>query len=115
MRSLIAIALLASLNTPGAAGAQSRFNLSLTPSLPAGHDQGPPRSRQFAMPAVDHVARDGTVGLRRGVVAGIEVGPSATFGLGIFEGAPKRRLGAADPTRPERKSKRAAIGFSLKF
>lgn len=67
------------------------------------------------MPVIDYVVPDGRLALRRGIVAGVDVSANASFGLGIFEGAPKRRIGAADPARPERRSKRAAVGFSLKF
>lgn len=67
------------------------------------------------MPVIDYVAPDGRIALRRGIVAGVDFSPSMSFGVGLFEGAAKRRPGAADPARPERRSKRAAVGFSLKF
>jgi len=115
LRSIAAIALLFALVAPGAASAQPRFNFSFTPSAPNVEPQAAARRQQFAMPVIDYVAPDGSIPRRRGVVVGMEVGPQAMFGLGIFEGAPKRRIGAADPTRPERRSRRAAVGFSLKF
>lgn len=107
--------LLLALVAPGVASAQSGFSLSLTPSVPPGKPQLLPPSRRLAMPVLDYVAPNGSIALRRGVVAGVDVSPNATFGLGIFDGAPKRRLGAADPAKPERTSKRAAVGLSLKF
>ena len=99
---------------PAPAAAQS-LNLSLNSrgTAPPGAIAAPPR--RLNMPVIDYVAPDGQLSLRRGMVAGIDVAPSMTFGLGFFEGAPKRRPGAPDPAKPERASKRAAVGFSLKF
>lgn len=114
MRSIFAIAVLVALLTPVAAGAQARFDLGITGSAPT--DAAPaPQSPKFAMPVVNHVGPDGSIATRRGVIAGVEVGPKAMLGLGIFEGAPKRRMGASDPAAPERRAKRVAVGFSLKF
>ena len=67
------------------------------------------------MPVIDYVAPDGRLLLRRGVVAGVDLSPRTSFGIGIFEAAPKRRMGASDPAKPERRSRRAAVGLSMKF
>ena len=50
----------------------------------------------------------------RGIIAGVEVAPRARSAL-AFSKALQSALGAADPAQPEHKSKRAAVGFSLKF
>ena len=98
----------------GAAAAQSRLNLSLSPGAVEAQALQEQRDA-LGMPVIDYVAPDGRLAPRRGVIAGVDLNPQMSFGLGIFEGAPKRRMGAVDPAKPERRSKRAAIGFSLKF
>ena len=100
--------------SPGAAAAQARLNLSLSPATVA-HAPAQDHRRPLAMPVIDYVAPDGQLALRRGVVAGVELDPGVAFGLGFVEGAAKRRVGAPDPAKPERRSKRAAVGLSLKF
>lgn len=115
LKNTVAISLLVALVAPGVASAQSGFSLTLTPSVPPSKPQLPAPSRRLAMPVLDYVAPNGSIVLRRGLVAGVDVAPNATFGLGIFEGAPKRRIGAVDPAEPERRSKRAAVGLSLIF
>ena len=115
MRSAVAIAMFVAAAAPVAAGAQSALNLSLVPAVPLENSTAQAQTPSLAMPSIDYVARDGRISFRRGIVAGVEVSPGASFGLGIFDGAPKRRMGAPDPAKPERRSKRAAVGFSLKF
>lgn len=110
MRSIVALACLVAVASPTVAAAQARLNLSFSPAT----ETESPR-RPLTMPVTDYVSADGRLQLRRGVVVGVDISPQTSFGLGIFEGAPKRRLGAPDPAKPERRSKRAAVGFSLKF
>ena len=114
MTKAVAIVALLALLAPAAASAQAKFDLSLTPSVLVDSSQLVPGQR-WEPPIAGQLAPQAPVRLERGVMAGVEVTPNARFGLGIFEGAPKRSLGAADPAKPERKSRRAAIGFSLKF
>ena len=114
MRSAAALAFLL-LATAGAAGAQPPLNPRPITTLTPEGERLPLRKPGFTLPVTDYVAPDGSLQRRRGVVAGFDVGPQALFGVGFFERAPKRQIGAPDPTKSERKSRRAAVGLSLSF
>lgn len=71
-----------------------------------------------SLPVIDYTAPDGSLKLKRGIVAGVEVGPKATIGIGLFETLPKKHSLAPSDNPLERKPKRsrkAAVGFSLSF
>lgn len=59
---------------------------------------------------------DGSLSLRRGIVAGMEVAPDTTVGIGLFESMPKRvsRSEESALDRPKR-SRKAAVGLTFKF
>lgn len=75
--------------------------------------------RGIEMPVITYTAPDGSLKLKRGIVAGISVAPNANIGIGLFETLPKKkqRLTASDDPmeRKQRRSRKAAVGFSLKF
>ena len=79
----------------------------------------PPLARPgVTLPVIDYTAPDGSLKLKRGIVAGVEVGPRATIGIGLFETLPKKHSLAPSDNPLERKPKRsrkAAVGFSLSF
>ena len=55
---------------------------------------------------------------RRGIIAGKQVAPGTVLGLGIFQTAPKMRGYVGDVPHnvaPRGKTRRAAVGLSLKF
>lgn len=71
------------------------------------------------IPVLTYTAPDGSLKLKRGVMAGVEVAPGASLGLGLFETLPKKKK-SLDPDddpmdRKQRRSRKAAIGFSMKF
>jgi hypothetical protein len=60
---------------------------------------------------------DGTRHERRGIIAGFEVAPQTTVGLGLFETLPKRVV-RSDEERLDvmpKRSRKAALGLTLKF
>ena len=82
------------------------------------HEAPPPlKNFRFALPASDHVEPDGSRTRQRGIVAGIEVAPQAVVGIGFFNRLSKRPAQPPDPSldNGQRRSKKAAVGLSLRF
>jgi len=73
--------------------------------------------RGFSFPVVEYRGPDGVVQKRRGIIAGKQVAPGTVLGVGIYETAPKMRgyVGDVPQNMAPRKSRRAAVGLSVKF
>ena len=74
--------------------------------------------RGFSFPIVEYRGPDGVWQQRRGIIAGKKVAPGTVLGLGIFQTVPKMRGYVGDMPHnvaPRGKSRRAAIGLSMKF
>ena len=64
------------------------------------------------------IAPDGSRRQRRAIIAGVEVAPETTVGFGLFDTMPRAKgSGGADPRFDARakKSRKAAVGLSLRF
>lgn len=114
-RILMALALAATL--PTAAAAQDR------PALAQGLGEIGTAAAQMtprpgiSMPVIDYRTPEGFVLPRRGIVAGVDVSKSLTFGLGLFESVGKKTRPETDhplDVRPKT-SRKAAVGLSLRF
>lgn len=71
-----------------------------------------------SLPVIDYVAPDGSLKIRRGIIAGKQIAPNATVGIGLFDTLPKtQRLTPFDNPleRKPKRSRKAAVGFSLSF
>lgn len=77
----------------------------------------PLKEIRFTLPASDYVEPDGSLGRQRGIIAGIEVAPQAVVGIGLFDRLAKRPAQPPDPASDngQRRSRKAAIGMSLRF
>ena len=74
--------------------------------------------RGFSFPVIEYRGPDGVWQQRRGIIAGKRVAPGTVLGLGIFQTAPKMRGYVGDVPHnvaPRGKTRRAAVGLSLKF
>ena len=74
--------------------------------------------RGFSFPVIDYRGPVGVWQQRRGIIAGKQVAPGTVLGLGIFQTAPKMRGYVGDVPHniaPKGKSRRAAVGLSMKF
>jgi hypothetical protein len=74
--------------------------------------------RGFSFPIVEYRGPDGAWHQRRGIIAGKKVAPDTVLGFGIFQTAPKMRGYVGDVPHnvaPRGKSRRAAVGLSMKF
>mgnify|MGYP000309459605 CR=1 FL=1 len=74
--------------------------------------------RGFSFPAIEYRGPDGVWQQRRGIIAGKQVAPGTVLGLGIFQTAPKMRGYVGDMPHnvaPRGKTRRAAVGLSMKF
>lgn len=75
--------------------------------------------RGIRIPVVSYTAPDGTLKLKRGIIAGMRIAPHANLGLGLFETLPKQKLDNSSTDNPmkrkQRRSRKAAVGLSLKF
>ena len=71
----------------------------------------------FSFPVVEYVEPNGTIQKRQGIIAGKKVAPGTVLGFGIFQTAPKMRgfVGDVPQNLAPRRSKRAAIGLSMRF
>ena len=114
--SHLAFVLSALIATPAAAGigaAAHAPSFSLGPSVPA-----PARGER---PSISYrvesdPAPDGTPRRQGGIIAGVGVAPGATIGIGLFGARSKIRTSVPDPSAATPKgSRKAALGFSLKF
>ena len=81
------------------------------------------RTENFSRPDLSFrigeiVTPDGSRRQRRGIIAGVEIAPDTTVGIGLFDTMPKARgAGGADPRLDARakKSRKAAVGLSFRF
>lgn len=82
-----------------------------------GEPPTPVERRGFSFPVVEYRAPDGVMQQRRGVIAGTKVAPGTVLGVGLYETAPKTRsyVGDVPQIMERRKSRRAAVGLSMKF
>lgn len=75
--------------------------------------------RGLSLPVVSYTAPDGSLKLKRGIVAGVRIAPNANLGIGLFETLPKnrKRFDSSDNPmeRKQRRSRKAAVGLSLGF
>ncbi len=74
--------------------------------------------RGFSFPVIEYRGPGGIWQQRRGIIAGKRVAPGTVLGLGIFQTAPKMRGYVGDVPHniaPRGKTRRAAVGLSMKF
>lgn len=71
----------------------------------------------LAFPITNYSEPNGEWGERRGIIAGRQIAPGTVLGLGIFQTAPKMRgyVGDVPQNMAPKRTKRAAIGLSVKF
>lgn len=94
--------------------ASPAFSQNLAPSLRSPHVEpqlqlGP---NNFALPVIEYRAPDGTWKRSNGIIVGHDVSPNASVGLGFFKMKPKYQDPALPPVG---KSRKVALGFSLRF
>lgn len=103
-----------------AAGQQSdpapadRFRSLIKPALEA---PLPDDGRTLSFRIGEQVDPDGTRHERRGIIAGFEVSPQTSVGLGLFETLPKRVV-RSDERRLDvmpKRSRKAAVGLTFQF
>lgn len=105
---------------PAAAESPERPSSSALPSL-SRFSGAPPMQiepRGFSFPIVDYAEPTGLFQQRRGIIAGKQVAPNTVLGFGIFQIAPKARGYIGDIPQgmaPPKRTRRAAIGLSMKF
>lgn len=77
----------------------------------------PPVQRpSMAFPVIDYGSPDSGSPMPRGIIAGRQIGPGTVLGLGIFETTKMRGyVGDVPQNMAPRRSKRAAVGLSVKF
>lgn len=73
--------------------------------------------RNFSFRVNDVINDDGSRRKRTSIIAGVKVAPDTTIGFGLFNSMPKSTGRGPDPRLDglARKSRRAAIGMSLRF
>ncbi len=76
-----------------------------------------PQRPSLAFPIVDYANPDGSSPMPRGIIAGQQIAPGTVLGLGIFQTTPKTRghVGDVPLDMAPKRSKRAAIGLSVRF
>jgi hypothetical protein len=102
-----------------AAAQKPSSNVSALPSLSSiGRATSPEVQRpSVAFPVIDYSAPDGSSPMPRGIIAGRQIAPGTVLGLGIFQTTPKMHgyVGDVPQNMAPRRTKRAAIGLSVKF
>ena len=96
---------------------QSSSNAISSVSRIVGEPPAQIERRGFSFPVVEYRGPDG-VWQQRGIIAGKQVAPGTVLGLGIFQTAPKMRGYVGDVPHniaPRGKTRRAAVGLSMKF
>lgn len=90
------------------------FDLSTASAIP-----DPPfrAERGVGLPVIDHSAPDGSRRRSSGIIAGLDVAPGTTIGIGLFNARRARSSLAPDPQldRAARGRRKAAIGINLRF
>ena len=96
--------------TPGAPDDRWRIPAEVEPEV---------GSRGLSLPVINYTAPDGSLKIRRGIIAGMRIAPNASLGIGLFETLPKDRRSHESPARPmqvkQRRSRKAAIGVTVSF
>jgi hypothetical protein len=112
LRPIALIAALVPLTVATGAFAQGSQDLRLSRPEPV---EGFGRPLSFRINEV--IAPDGSRRQRRSIIAGVEVAPDATVGIGLFDTLPKAKGTGADPRLDARakRSRKAAVGMTLKF
>lgn len=117
--SVLAFVPIAVMATPAAAEPDSEASANSLSSISRiiGEPPTPVERRGFSFPVVEYRGPDGVVQKRRGIIAGTTVAPGTVLGIGIYETAPKMRgyVGDVPQNMAPRKSRRAAVGLSMKF
>lgn len=72
-----------------------------------------PLARGFTLRSPAEIQPTGSVALRHGLIAGVDVTPSAVVGIGFFKMRTRQVTG--DVTEPRTKSRKVAIGVKLRF
>jgi hypothetical protein len=107
------------MTVPVAAEPAGQASTNAIPSLSrmVGEPPAQVERRGFSFPIVEYRGPDGVWQQRRGIIAGKKVAPGTVLGVGIFQTAPKMRgyVGDVPHNIAPRKSRRAAVGLSVKF
>ena len=102
-----------------AAAQKPSSTVSALPSLSGiGRTTSPQIQRpSMAFPVIDYSAPDGSPPMPRGIIAGRQIAPGTVLGIGIFQTTPKLHgyVGDVPQNMAPRRSKRAAMGLSVKF
>ena len=110
-----AIGLLVALAYPASAAGQGAFNQPAVP-LTTSRPELQVGRNSFAMPVIEYRASDGVIRQSRGIIIGRDVAPNANVGLGFYKMSPKFDYPPSSVTDPlPRKSKKVAVGVTLKF
>ena len=74
--------------------------------------------RGLSFPVIEYREPDGTLTVRKGVIASKKIAPDTLLGVGLFEFEPKVRPGYSPDQAvgaPAKRKRRAAIGLTFKF
>lgn len=115
---ILTLAATVAVSVPASAEPPKRPSVDALQSLSRfGEPQMRVERRGFSFPVTEYVQPDGSIQQRRGIIAGKEIAPGTTLGLGIFQTSPKMRgyVGDVPQNMAPRRNKRAAIGLSMKF
>lgn len=113
MRPFALIAALVPLAAGTAAIAQSNQDYRISKT-----EQSENFGRPLSFRISEIVAPDGSRRQKRSIIAGVDVAPDTTVGIGLFDTMPRvKGTGGADPRLDARakKSRKAAVGLSFRF
>jgi len=111
---LFALIALISSAVPVAAQGVPRQSYSLPPK-PQIEPQLDLQRNGFALPIIDYTAPDGTLKRSHGIIFGRDVGRNTVVGLGLFSSGPKPSEPTDSPFTPPKKSKKVALGLTMRF
>jgi hypothetical protein len=96
------------------APANTFFDLAAKPKLA---EQPFHAERGIRLPVIHYSERDGSLARSNGIIAGVDVAPGATLGLGLFSMRRSKSSLSPDPRldRSTRGGKKAAVGISMRF
>jgi hypothetical protein len=114
MLGWFASALLIAAPIAAQAPANTPFDLVAKPKLA---EQPFHAERGIRLPVIDYAERDGSPARSNGIIAGIDVAPGSTLGLGLFSTRRSKSSLSPDPRldRSTRGGKKAAVGISVRF
>jgi hypothetical protein len=102
-----------------AAAEKPASTIRALPSLSGVDRPASPRNHRpnVAFPLVGYAYPDGGSPMPKGIIAGRQIAPGTILGLGIFQTTPKMRgyVGDVPQNMAPRRSKRAAVGLSVRF